>query len=189
MTDDSQIMEELDETDMQILHILQENTTISHEEMGTRVSLSESTVRYRIKKLQELGVILGFTCAVDLRKLGYNLTVFANIDVDAGKEQAVVKRLTKLPNVIGLFTALGSPDMVSLMVARNNEELAEIVEKIRAMKEVRKMACILALKTHKWECTMRIPVEKPRSSSKQTTQEEARAPRNNTRPKNWKEQV
>lgn len=170
MTVSSEVMEELDETDMQILHILQENAAISHEEIGAQVNLSESTVRYRIKKLQELGVILGFTCAVDLGKLGYNLTVFANIDVEAGKEQAVAKRLTKLPNVIGLFTASGSPDMISLIVARNNEELTEIVEKIRAIKEVRKMACILALKTHKWECTTRIPVEKPRSSIKQTIQ-------------------
>jgi len=170
LTVDSEVMEELDETDMQILHMLQENATTSHEEIGARVSLSESTVRYRIKKLQELGVILGFTCVVDLRKLGYNLTVFANLDVEAGKEQVVAKRLTRLPNVIGLFTVSGSPDMVSLMVARNNEELAEVVEKIRAIKEVRKMTCILALKTHKWECAMRVPVKKSRSSSKQTTQ-------------------
>ena len=149
--------EELDEIDLQILRLLQENAITSYEEVGSSVGLAESTVRYRVKKLQELGVILGFTCAIDLRKLGYDLMVFANIDAEAGKEKLAAQKLTKMPNVIGLFAASGSSDLVSIIVARNNEELSQIAEKIRSVKEITKMSFSLALKTYKWECATRIP--------------------------------
>ena len=154
----SEIGEELNEMDMQILSLLQANALTGYEAIGTQVGLSESAVRYRIRKLQDIGVILGFTCAVDLSKLGYRLLIFAGIDVAAGKEKVVAGKIGKFPNVIGVFTVSNTYDMVTLMMLRNKDELAEIVEKIRAVKEVDRVDCILTLKTHKWDCVMKIPV-------------------------------
>ena len=151
--------EELDEIDLQILRLLQENAFTSYEEVGSSVGLAESTVRYRVKKLQELGVILGFTCAVDLKKLGYDLMVFANIDAEAGKEKLAAQKLSKMPNVIGLFAASGSSDLVSIIVAKNNEELAQIAEKIRSIKEIDKVSFSLSLKTYKWEFATKVPLK------------------------------
>ncbi len=151
--------EELDGIDLQILRLLQENAFTSYEEVGSVVGLAESTVRYRVKKLQELGVILGFTCAVDLRKLGYDLMIFANIDAEAGKEKLVAQKLGKIPNVIGLFAASGTSDLISIIVARNNEELAQIAEKIRSLREITKMSLSLALKTYKWEFATKVPLK------------------------------
>jgi len=151
--------EELDEIDLQILRLLQENAFTSYEEVGTSVGLAESTVRYRVKKLQELGVILSFTCAIDLRKLGYDLMVVANIDAETGKEKLAAQKLAKMANVIGLFSASGNSDLISIIVARNNEELAQITEKIRSVKEITKVSLSLALRTYKWECATKIPLK------------------------------
>ena len=155
----SETSEELDEVDMQILSLLQADALAGYEAIGDRVGLSESAVRYRIRKLQDLGVIQGFTCAVDLGKLGYRLLVFTGIDVAAGKEKAVAGKIEKFPNVIGVFTVSGMYDMVCLMMLRNKDELADMVEKLRAMKEIDRVDCILALRTHKWDCVMKIPEE------------------------------
>jgi len=151
--------EELDAIDLQILRLLQENAFTSYEEVGSSVGLAESTVRYRVKKLQELGVILGFTCVVDLRKLGYDLMVFANIDAEAGKEKLAAQKLTRMPNVIGLFAASGSSDLISIVVAKNNEELSQIAEKIRSLREITKISFSIALKTYKWECATKVPLK------------------------------
>jgi len=153
----SETSEELDEVDMQILSLLQVDALAGYEAIGDRVGLSESAVRYRIRKLQDLGVIQGFTCAVDLGKLGYRLLVFIGIDVAAGKEKAFVGKIQKFPNVIGVFTVSGMYDMVCLMMLRNKEELADMIEKLRAMKEIDRVDCTLVLRTHKWDCVMKIP--------------------------------
>src|SRR3990170_5278885 len=79
MDTDSEAGEELDEIDMQILSLLQEDALAGYESIGNQVGLSESAVRYRVKKLQDLGIILGFTCDVNLSKLGYRLLIFAGI--------------------------------------------------------------------------------------------------------------
>ncbi len=155
----AEVKEGLDEVDMKILRLLQENAFTSYEEVGASVGLAESTVRYRVKKLQELGVILGFTCAIDLRKLGFDLMVFANIDVEPGKEKLAAQKLAKVPNIIGLFAVSGGSDLVSIIVARSNDELAQIAEKVRSLREVTKMSLSLAFKTYKWECATKIPLK------------------------------
>ncbi|MEM2094493.1 MAG: Lrp/AsnC family transcriptional regulator [Candidatus Bathyarchaeia archaeon] len=159
MSDVTEGKEELDDIDLKILHLLQENAFVSYEEVGTNVGLAESTIRYRVKKLQELGVILGFTCAIDLKKLGYNLMVFANIDVQSGKERLATQKLTRIPNIVGLFAVSGSSDLVSIIVARNNDELAQIAEEIRSFKEITKMSLSVVFRTYKWECTTKLPLK------------------------------
>lgn len=150
--------EALDETDLKILHKLQENAQIGYEELGSSVDLAESTVRYRVKKLEEQGIIRSYMTVLDARKLGFDLFVFSELDVEAGKEQSVAQKLQKFENVIGLFSVSGPPDMIAIILARNNEELAEIIEKIRAIKEVHKMICVFALKAYKLDFAVKVPI-------------------------------
>jgi DNA-binding Lrp family transcriptional regulator len=157
-TSDTNIVNEIDEVDLKILNKLQENSRIGYEELGQSVDLAESSVRYRVKRLEELGIIKSFVSVLDARKLGFGLLVFAELDVEAGKEQAVAQRLTKLENVVGLFSVFGYPDMIAIILARTNEELTEIFDRIRGIKEVHKMIGILVLKTYK-DLVLTVPIE------------------------------
>ncbi|MFH0748759.1 MAG: Lrp/AsnC family transcriptional regulator [Candidatus Bathyarchaeota archaeon] len=154
----AEILEALDKTDYKILHKLQANSQISYEELGKSVNLAESTVRYRVKKLEEQGIIHSYMTVLDAKKLGFDLFIFSELDVEAGKEQLVAQKLQKFKNVIGLFSVSGPPDMIAIILARDNGELAEIVRKIRAIQEVHKMICIFALKAHKLDLAIKIPL-------------------------------
>ena len=61
----------LDDKDKQILNLLQENSRLSYTEIGNELDISEATVRYRVKKLVDAGVISKFTVLLDPRKIGY----------------------------------------------------------------------------------------------------------------------
>lgn len=159
MSSDSKISEVFDEVNLKILSKLQEDSRISYEELGSNVNLAESSVRYRVKGLEERGIIQSYMTVLDMRKLGFDLLAFSELDVEAGKEQLVAQKLRKLENVVGLFSVSGRPDMIAIILARDNQEMAEIVEKIRAIREVHKMICIFALKAYKMDLAVKIPIK------------------------------
>lgn len=149
----------LDEIDLKILSRLQEDARVSYDELGSTVDLAESSVRYRVKGLEEQGIIKSYMTVLDMKKLGFDLLVFTELDVEAGKEQSVAQKLQKLENVVGLFSVSGQPDMVAIILARNNEELTDIIEGIRAIKEVHKMIGIFALRTYKFDLAVKVPMK------------------------------
>ena len=159
MSSDSKRTETIDEVDLKILSMLQEDARVSYEELGSNVDLAESSVRYRVKGLEEQGVIQSYMTVLDMRRLGFDLFVFAELDVEAGKESSVAQKLQKLESVVGLFSVSGHPDMVAIILARNNGELAEIVERIRAIKEVHKMISMLVLKAYKLDLAVKVPIK------------------------------
>jgi len=159
LSSDSKKTEELDEVDLKILSGLQEDAHVGYEELGGSVDLAESSVRYRVKGLEERGIIQSYMTVLDARKLGFDLFIFAELDVEAGKEQSVSQKLQKFENVVGLFSVSGQPDMVAIILARNNEELTEIIEGIRAIKEVHKMISMLALRTYKLDLAVKVPIK------------------------------
>ncbi len=62
------ITEEIDQTDIEILKMLQDDCRITLDEMANKLKISKSTVYYRIKKLERLGIILGCHAKLSLRR-------------------------------------------------------------------------------------------------------------------------
>lgn len=72
-------MENLDETDLKILRLLQQNSRLTVKEVAAKVNLSPTPVFERQKRLEREGVISGYSAVVDCHKLGYNVIVLCNI--------------------------------------------------------------------------------------------------------------
>jgi Lrp/AsnC family leucine-responsive transcriptional regulator len=69
-------VEKLDLKDKKILFHLDLNSRQSFSQIGKKVGLHKDVVAYRVKKLQEKGIIIGYSTVVDYSKLGYNLYRF-----------------------------------------------------------------------------------------------------------------
>ncbi|MHC1681753.1 MAG: Lrp/AsnC family transcriptional regulator [Clostridiaceae bacterium] len=69
----------LDETDLKILSILSKNSRFQWREIGESVHLTGQAVANRIRKMEELGVIEGYTVKLNPSKLGENLTAFITV--------------------------------------------------------------------------------------------------------------
>ena len=89
----------LDELDRMILHILQENGRASYSEIARRLNVPESTVRLRVKKLVEKGVIRKFAALINPFKAGYSIVAFIAVDVEPRWVKKAAEELGKLPEV------------------------------------------------------------------------------------------
>src|SRR5262245_65254906 len=77
-------MDALDDTDLQILRILQDDGRVSNAELAQRVQLAPPTVLRRVKLLEERGYIKGYTALIDPLKLDLTVTAFIFVDSSTG---------------------------------------------------------------------------------------------------------
>lgn len=73
---------DIDDTDKQILRLLQTQARMSITELSERVNLSATPCARRIKRLEDSGIITGYHTQTDAQKLGYPLAVFIAISMD-----------------------------------------------------------------------------------------------------------
>ncbi|MGE6244938.1 Lrp/AsnC family transcriptional regulator [Psychrobacter proteolyticus] len=73
---------DIDETDRQLLRLLQTQARMSITELAERVNLSATPCARRIKRLEDANIITGYHTKTDAQKLGYPLAVFIAISMD-----------------------------------------------------------------------------------------------------------
>lgn len=71
----------LDQTDIKILKELQSDSRLSARELSKRVNLSPPSVTERIRKLEDAGVIQGYTVQIDYAALGFDIECMIQIDI------------------------------------------------------------------------------------------------------------
>ena len=72
---------DLDLKDKKILKCLEENSRQSHNQIAKKAGLSKESVRYRIKQLEEKGIIQNYKVVVDIKKLDYRAYhLFVNLN-------------------------------------------------------------------------------------------------------------
>ncbi|EMA61199.1 AsnC family transcriptional regulator [Halorubrum lipolyticum] len=82
-------MRDLDETDLEILSLLAADARRPFSEIGERVGLSGPAVSDRVTRLEETGVIEGFTVDVDRTKLRAGVPVLIDVDLPPNRPEAL----------------------------------------------------------------------------------------------------
>lgn len=138
----------VDETDRIIISFLQRDSRTPAAEIAKRLSLSETTVRNRIRKLADSGVIKRFTVNLDLAKLGKRITAFIMINTTKG-QLAVSQELNSIAEAIEVYSVTGEFDFAVKVVCESPSELERIIEKIRARASVERTTTFIVLSTVK----------------------------------------
>ncbi len=120
----------IDEKDRMIIELLSKNARMSYSEIARRLGMSDVAVIKRIKKLEQMGVIRGYTVLVDPRKMGYNAVSITGITLNPDKMFKALSELKKNPAVKFLAITSGDHPAIALIWARDEEELARIHEAI-----------------------------------------------------------
>lgn len=114
-------MENLDNTDLQILKQLQANSTISIKDLAAKLFLTTTPVYERIKRLEREGYITKYVALLNKEKLNRSMIVFCNVRL---KEHAknvgtnFVKDIVALPEIIECYNIAGDYDfMLKILVA------------------------------------------------------------------------
>jgi Lrp/AsnC family transcriptional regulator, regulator for asnA, asnC and gidA len=143
----------LDPLDFQIVRELQEDGRRPFREIARNVNVPEATVRTRVKRLQELGVlqILAFT---NPSKLGQAKLALFFVDVAPQDHERTVDNLGRWSEVSYLSTTLGGADLCVQVLCRDDEGLFALQQKVRALPGVRDVRMMHEVKVHKIRFTI-----------------------------------
>jgi len=120
----------LDETDRALIAALSENARQSLADLARAVGLSGPSVAERLRRLEEAGLVSGYTVDLDHRALGYSLTAIVRIRPLPGQLHMVEKLLVESPEVIECDKVTGDDCYIARYVLRSIDELDPILEKI-----------------------------------------------------------
>ena len=123
----------IDETDRRILAELLRDSRRSYRAIARRAGVSVGTALSRIRKLEKSGIIKGYSVLLDHEKLGYQLTVLAEITVSKGKLLEMEEAISKLPNTCAVYDVTGLTDAVVLAKFRSRDELSRFTKNLLSM--------------------------------------------------------
>jgi len=118
----------LDTVDQQLIQLLEKDTRQSSEKLAKKIGVSPATVRRRVKRLIENGVI-HFMGIIDPRKAGVPVGVLVAFDVEHERFDDVAESLARHPRVRWVAVATGRFDILAFGRFPNTDELSHFLEK------------------------------------------------------------
>lgn len=141
----------MDEKDRVIIERLKANARSSYGEIAKDLGMSDVAVMKRIRKLEAEGVIKKYTIIADDRKVGYGAVSITGLDVDPEHLFEVSSALKGKPYVKYLAISSGDHEIMAIIKARDNEELARYHEEISSLPGVRRICPSMILDVLKFE--------------------------------------
>lgn len=125
----------LDDLDMRIIHALQSDARrSSSRDIAAAASVSPSTVRKRIRRLEDDGVITGYRTTVDYERAGYHLHVRIVCTASIADSDDLADRGLAVPGVVSARTlATGERNVVFTAVGADGDDLTRIAADLSAL--------------------------------------------------------
>ena len=148
----------LDQVDRDILAMLQQDGRASASHIAQEIGMSIPAVTDRIKKLQESGVIMGFTALLDHRKMGRDVSAFITVISESSAHYSdVVLQANKTPEIVQCFTTTGNGSHVLLAVTENTTSLEKLLRIIQGWPGVMRTETQMILSSYKSINVLSIP--------------------------------
>lgn len=143
----------MDRLDRKILAVLQSNARASLQEIGQAVGLSPSPCWSRIKKMEEAGVIQGYTVRINPQALDLADTVLVQVTLDSHSDNTLEKFgeiLASIPEVIEAHLVSGDYDYLLRVVVKDTRDYERLLrEKLYKIKGIRHSRSSFVLRTLK----------------------------------------
>ncbi|MEX0694318.1 MAG: Lrp/AsnC family transcriptional regulator [Rhodospirillales bacterium] len=121
---------DIDDVDAQLLAALSTNGRISNAGLGRLVKLSAPTVAERLRRLEETGVIEGYTATINPAALGYAISAWVRIKPIPGQLQKVIEIVQSLPEIESCDRVTGEDCFVVLLHAISIRDMERIIDRI-----------------------------------------------------------
>jgi Lrp/AsnC family transcriptional regulator for asnA, asnC and gidA len=127
----------LDNLDKRILKLLQFNCRLSFADLSRELDVAEATVRFRVNRLVNEGVITRFAALLDPAKVGMKVSGAILLKIDPTYLEEACKQLVSFSETQYLFQSTGEYDVVSVIVARDMEHLNNLIKKTKIIPGVK----------------------------------------------------
>ena len=140
----------VDAIDVKILEVLQENARVSISELSRKINLSLSAASDRLKKLEAAGVIRQYTAVLDPAAMDRELNAYMMINVDnSGSIADLIKLIESSGEILEAYFVAGDCDYILKIATRDTKTLAELVNKVKAVKSVKRTETTILLNNYK----------------------------------------
>jgi len=123
---------DLDKKDRLIIEALQQDARQSLSALGKRIGLSQPAVSERVKKLEDLGVICGYSARIDLRAIGLRLQAIVRVRTTHQHIQRYVSLFESIPEVLDVVRVTGDDCFVVRCAFSEPEDLERVVDALAA---------------------------------------------------------
>ena len=149
---------DIDSTDAKILEALQRDGRASHSAIAEEVGLSQPSVHERIKKLEQRGVIRGYTALLNPQALDLSFLAFVAVRfVQSKSTEEVAAAVSQLPYVLEAHHIVGDDCLLVKVRCRSPRDLEAVLDRIWQSGPVANTKTTIALSSYK-ETTV-LPVE------------------------------
>ena len=153
----------LDRIDRQILTLLREDGRMSHAAIAKHVGLSGPAVHERVRKLEQSGVIAGYTAVLDPEALDRSHVAFVQVTLSEGNEFAddepIVARICDEPDVLEFHRIAGQDCYLIKIRTATNKDLEKLLRRIRSIRGVARSRTTIVLSTELEQPTIAVPAE------------------------------
>ncbi|MFB6155129.1 MAG: HTH-type transcriptional regulator LrpA1 [Haloferacaceae archaeon] len=114
-------------TESRILAVLEEDAQASYSDIAERAGVSKPTVRKYIQKLEDEGVIVGYSADVNPKKLSSQSIAWVGIDVESEQYVGATRALKALDAVESLYTSSGDHMLMAEVRERDGDALGDVI--------------------------------------------------------------
>jgi len=139
----------MDSTDLQLIALLRQDARAPVALLAQKLGVSRGTVANRIRKLEDEGVLVGYTVLLRPDVETQRITAWMSITVDGNQTREVIAHLLGEPGVAGLHDTNGRWDLLAELRAPHLGELAAVLERVRLIKGISATETSIHLQTYK----------------------------------------
>ena len=135
----------IDNLDKKIIEIMKKDSRCPFVEIANQLGVSEGTIRSRVHRMTEEGIIRGFTIKTSSKNV--KAVVEIRIDVNTDTEE-IANELSGYEGIIEVFEVTGDQDILAIIDVESSQHLNEIIEKVRRNDNILSTRTRLVLKEH-----------------------------------------
>lgn len=126
---------DLDDVDRQLLNLLQENSRYTGIQLAEQTGVSDNTVHNRMQRLEDAGVITGYTTTVDHERVGFELYFHFSCTARISDRVDVADEAMEVPGVLEVTELMTGQENLSIKaVGKVDEDITEIAEQLDDLK-------------------------------------------------------
>jgi Lrp/AsnC family transcriptional regulator, leucine-responsive regulatory protein len=127
----------VEEIDRAIVTALTLDGRLSYTDLAERVGLSVSAAHQRVRRLEQRGVLKGYSARVDFTALDLPLTAFVAVrPLDPSQADDAPDRLASLPEIEACYSVAGEDHYLLLVRVRGPQDLERLLQDIRSAANV-----------------------------------------------------
>ncbi|MEM8799107.1 MAG: Lrp/AsnC family transcriptional regulator [Pseudomonadota bacterium] len=137
----------LSEKDRALLTLLAEDGRAPVSALAAKLNLSRGTVQKRLDRLQDIGVIQGYTVVLSPDYLAEQIKAHVLITVDPKATEAVIAAMQKIGAVRDVYSVSGAYDLVAILAAGSVRELDRAIDAVIGVEGVERTVSSVILAT------------------------------------------